>query len=386
MATPGILRPGKRGGQSAMGYSSAGEARQARESLGKALEALQQDEDVPRRCSASSRTSRNPLARCSRRNTRRPSLTAKPASRTRLAPSARRSRCFKTSRASTRAYRRATESIADVISILFPLTNKPSVRPDAASRRPARGGTSANAPAPSAPPRSGCDPHLERTPAQRAPSSAPPAARARPSSIARASATAYPIECAASQQPAAIRRCPAFRFHGRPSSRPPSGRPLSGAPAPFPTSMLPPPAPIPTGERQPVEANLGATTQSNFYVGFSGRNRARRRVSRHLRSACERHVGAHVGYPSRWLRVRVRRLRSLRSRPDGLHVGVRAWHGHPVRRAAGRSTEPGASLHPQTPPDLLRRVARGAFSLWSAYVRVTPTRRGVCSSRLHRPA
>lgn len=34
--------------------------------------------------------------------------------------------------------------------------------------------------------------------------------------------------------------------------------------------MLPPPAPIPTGERQQIEANLGATTQSNFYVGFSG--------------------------------------------------------------------------------------------------------------------
>jgi uncharacterized protein (TIGR02266 family) len=34
--------------------------------------------------------------------------------------------------------------------------------------------------------------------------------------------------------------------------------------------MLPPPAPIPTGERQRIEANLGATTQSNFYVGFSG--------------------------------------------------------------------------------------------------------------------
>ncbi|MBW2213972.1 MAG: hypothetical protein JRF48_05950, partial [Deltaproteobacteria bacterium] len=30
-----------------MGYSSAAEARQAREALGKALEALQQDEDVP---------------------------------------------------------------------------------------------------------------------------------------------------------------------------------------------------------------------------------------------------------------------------------------------------------------------------------------------------
>jgi uncharacterized protein (TIGR02266 family) len=34
--------------------------------------------------------------------------------------------------------------------------------------------------------------------------------------------------------------------------------------------MLPPPAPIPTGERRAVEANLGATTQSNFYIGFTG--------------------------------------------------------------------------------------------------------------------
>lgn len=34
--------------------------------------------------------------------------------------------------------------------------------------------------------------------------------------------------------------------------------------------MLPPPAPVATGERRRIEANLGATTQSNFYVGFTG--------------------------------------------------------------------------------------------------------------------
>lgn len=34
--------------------------------------------------------------------------------------------------------------------------------------------------------------------------------------------------------------------------------------------MLPPPAPTPIGARHRIEANLGATTQSNFYVGFSG--------------------------------------------------------------------------------------------------------------------
>ena len=36
------------GGIPSMGYSSAEQARQARESLGKALEALQQDADIPK--------------------------------------------------------------------------------------------------------------------------------------------------------------------------------------------------------------------------------------------------------------------------------------------------------------------------------------------------
>ena len=32
----------------------------------------------------------------------------------------------------------------------------------------------------------------------------------------------------------------------------------------------PPPAPTPAGARASVEANIGATTESNFFVGFSG--------------------------------------------------------------------------------------------------------------------
>jgi uncharacterized protein (TIGR02266 family) len=52
---------------------------------------------------------------------------------------------------------------------------------------------------------------------------------------------------------------------------PPSSRPAaSHRPAQIPTSLLPPPAPEPTGQRTRIEANLGATTQSNFYVGLSG--------------------------------------------------------------------------------------------------------------------
>ncbi len=37
-----------------------------------------------------------------------------------------------------------------------------------------------------------------------------------------------------------------------------------------PPSMMPPSAPASTGPRVDLEANIGATTESNFYVGFSG--------------------------------------------------------------------------------------------------------------------
>lgn len=59
-------------------------------------------------------------------------------------------------------------------------------------------------------------------------------------------------------------------------SRPPSAMPpAGGAPSPSIPKAAPAPAPAPaapatSGPRQSVEINIGATTQSNFYVGFSG--------------------------------------------------------------------------------------------------------------------
>jgi uncharacterized protein (TIGR02266 family) len=199
-----------------MGYSSAGVAREAREALGKALGALQQDAEVPEEVVGIAQNvakSIGALFEAEQASTEPDGKTCVKSALGTLSQTLALLQDVKTGHGGVQT---ATESIAEVISILFPLTNKPSVRPESPSSSPPRNRPPSNAPAPSRPPLSP------------SPSSA------------------------------------------RPSSRPVSGRPRSGAPVSIPTSMLPPPAPIPTGERHRIEANLGATTQSNFYVGFSG--------------------------------------------------------------------------------------------------------------------
>jgi uncharacterized protein (TIGR02266 family) len=199
-----------------MGYSSAEVAREAREALGKALGALQQDAEVPEEVVGIAQNvakSIGALFEAEQASTEPDGKTCVKSALGTLSQTLALLQDVKTGHGGVQT---ATESIAEVISILFPLTNKPSVRPESPSSSPPRNRPPSNAPAPSRPPLSP------------SPSSA------------------------------------------RPSSRPVSGRPRSGAPVSIPTSMLPPPAPIPTGERHRIEANLGATTQSNFYVGFSG--------------------------------------------------------------------------------------------------------------------
>ena len=213
-----------------MGYSSAAEARQAREALGKALEALQQDEDVPKEVLGIIQNVAKSVGALFEAEYASTEPDGKTCVKSALGTLSQTLALLQDVKSEHLGVQSATESIADVITILFPLTNKSSVRPEAGSQRPAS----------------------QRSPSQRSPASAPPAQRG-----------------AVPSTPAAASQRPVSPSNG-PSIRPLSGRPVSGAPAPIPTSMLPPPAPIPTGERQPVEANLGATTQSNFYVGFSG--------------------------------------------------------------------------------------------------------------------
>jgi len=228
-----------------MGYSSAGEARQARESLGKALEALQQDADIPEEVLGITQNVAKSIGALFEAEYASTEPDGKTCIKNALGTLSQTLALLQDVKSAHTGVQSATESIADVISILFPLTNKPSVRPESASQRPVS----------SAPPAASSAPPSQRSSSQRSPASAP-LASAPPSQRSPASAPPASAPPVASSAP--------------PSNRPVSGRPSSGAPVPIPTSMLPPPAPIPTGERAPVEANLGATTQSNFYVGFSG--------------------------------------------------------------------------------------------------------------------
>jgi uncharacterized protein (TIGR02266 family) len=236
-----------------MGYSSAGEARQAREALGKALEALQQDEDVPEEVLGIIQNVAKSVGALFEAEYASTEPDGKTCVKNALGTLSQTLALLQDVKSEHSGVQTATESIADVISILFPLTNKPSVRPGSASQHPE-----------SQRPESQRS-ESQRSESQRSPASAPPAQRPashRPVSQ-RPPASAPPANRPLSSRP------PSERPFSR-SNRPLSSRPVSGAPAPIPTSMLPPPAPIPTGERRPVEANLGATTQSNFYVGFSG--------------------------------------------------------------------------------------------------------------------
>jgi len=241
-----------------MGYSSAGEARQAREALGKALEALQQDEDVPEEVLGIIQNVAKSVGALFEAEYASTEPDGKTCVKNALGTLSQTLALLQDVKSEHSGVQTATESIADVISILFPLTNKPSVRPGSASQHPESQRPASQHPASQRP---ASQRPVSQRPASQRPASQRPASQ-RPASQ-RSSASAPPANRPLSSRPPSERPL-------SPSNRQLSGRPVSGAPAPIPTSMLPPPAPIPTGERRPVEANLGATTQSNFYVGFSG--------------------------------------------------------------------------------------------------------------------
>ncbi|NCQ60907.1 MAG: hypothetical protein GW913_09610 [Myxococcales bacterium] len=104
-----------------------------------------------------------------------------------------------------------------------------------------------------------------------APSIMPQATQAAASQPAMPPAAAMPAVAAHAPTPAA----PAQRFSAPQAAAPRAAAPQAAAPqtaaAAFaPQANAPATAPYRGGPRTSVEANIGATTQSNFYVGFSG--------------------------------------------------------------------------------------------------------------------
>lgn len=190
-----------------MGYSSAGEARRAREALGEALEALQEDAEIPEEALGIAQNVAKSVGALFEAEYASTEPDGKTCVRNALGTLSQTLALLQDVKTEHPGVQRATERIADVISILFPLTNKPSVRPEG---RVGEGRDSV-----------------------------------RVSDRVRDS-----VRVAGDSVRAGVGQ--------------------SARPGVIATSMLPPPAPIPSAARRRVEANLGATTQSNFYVGFSG--------------------------------------------------------------------------------------------------------------------
>ncbi len=257
-----------------MGYSSAGEAREARESLSKALEALQQDAEIPEAVLGITQNVAKSIGALFEAEYASTEPDGKTCVKNALGTLSQTLALLQDVKSEHDGVGDAIESIADVISILFPLTNKPSVAPDSSSARPAAS-SAAPAKASSAPPAkaSSAPPKASSAPPAKA-SSAPPAKAssappAKVSSAPPAKASSAPPAKASSAPPPKVSSAPPAKASSAPPRSTASKRPQPGRPA-FPSTMLPPPAPIPTGDRTEVEANLGATTQSNFYVGFTG--------------------------------------------------------------------------------------------------------------------
>jgi uncharacterized protein (TIGR02266 family) len=249
-----------------MGYSSASEAREAREALGTALQALQQDENIPKEVLGIAQNIARSVGALFEAEYASTEVDGKTCIKSALGTLSQTLALMQDVKTEHPEVQAATESIAQVISVLFPLTNKPSVRPNASSSAAPAGSSPPNSDAParvasSRPPLRSVTP--SSVPPRNGPPSIPPVESTPPSNRPASPPSSRPP----SSRPSSLRP---------PTIKPPSVRPVSdrppatGRPPTFASSLLPPPPPVPEGARHRIEANLGATTQSNFYVGFSG--------------------------------------------------------------------------------------------------------------------
>lgn len=171
-----------------MTYSGADTARESRESLGQALEALQQDANIPDDVMAVAQNIAQAVGALFEAEKSSSEIDGKACVKNALGTLSQTLALLQDVRSSHPGVELATERLAKTMSALFPLTTVPSRMPP-----PAGGGT---------------------------PSVHPPKAAAVPSADT--------------------------------------------------TVQDKPKAPPATGEKVDVEANIGATTESNFFVGFSG--------------------------------------------------------------------------------------------------------------------
>jgi len=202
-----------------MSYSGANQAREAREALGKALAALQEDPNIPEDVMAVAQNIAQSVGALFEAERASSEPDGKACVRNALGSLSQTLALLQDVRGEHKGIAVATEVIAKSMSTLYPLTTVPSKAPPAS-------------------------PQAQQQGAQQVP------------------------------QPSPV---PSFGQGAAGGAAPAASGPPAAAPGQQPASQPAPPAPEGPGgayrgsqERQSIEANIGATTESNFYVGFSG--------------------------------------------------------------------------------------------------------------------
>ncbi len=240
-----------------MTYSGAQPARTARENLGRALAALQEDPNIPPDVMAVAQNIAQAVGALFDAERSHSEPDGKASVKAALGMIGQTLALLQDVKGQHKGIQQATESIAQSMSLLYPLTTAPSMRPQPSPAAAAAG----NAPLMGMPSPAIADATVQSPP---------------PSMTA-------PVVLNAPQGQA-----PQGQAWSAGPGVPPAGQmtaPLNAMPggiAPPQAAHSPPPAVAPSTSARPgayrdtskpredVEVNIGANTESNFYVGFSG--------------------------------------------------------------------------------------------------------------------
>jgi uncharacterized protein (TIGR02266 family) len=262
-----------------MSYSGAQTARTARENLGRALAALQEDTNIPPDVLAVAQNIAQAVGALFEAERAPGEPEGKAAVKRALGVVGQTLALLQDVRGQHRGIQMATESIAQSMSVLYPLTTQASMRPPA-SNAPIMGQMSPMSPqfgqAPQqqyAPPQQQAyapPPQQQYAPPPQQPAYVPQAAPppAQPAYVPQAAPPpAQPAYVPQAAPPPAQFNAPAPAQFNAPNA----------APAAFAATSAAQPARAPQSgyrgapaDRKDTEVNIGATTESNFFVGFSG--------------------------------------------------------------------------------------------------------------------
>jgi uncharacterized protein (TIGR02266 family) len=255
-----------------MAYSGASVARQARETLGKALAALQEDPNIPPDVLQVAQNLAQAVGALFEAERASSEPDGKASVKSAVGFVSQTLALLQEVRGQHQGVQLATELIAQTLSMLFPLRNQPSRLPPP--------GTEVPTPAvPPAAPVPSVDTALEPVTLR---DQTGPLLDA-PIPLVQSMAT-HPEPAQHGAPQAGLSGQAAFVQPGPAQPAPFSAAPASAAPAPSEPAPSKPaqaafsaPAHVPVGapfrdgvKREKIEVNIGATTESNFYVGFSG--------------------------------------------------------------------------------------------------------------------